>query len=82
MASTDLTKYNEYVLNRISEHILNLKSALSAAQMKLYIQPSDDIVIGNQMYASDIVLTALDEIGKTVSHIERQLLDLKEVITL
>ena len=71
--------YNDSVLNRVTNHLMDLKTSLTAAQLKLFISPPEDILIGDKIFSSQLVLKSLREITKNVDIMEAQLIELKEV---
>jgi hypothetical protein len=69
--------YKSQVLEDISSHLNNLKTSLMVAEIKFGIMSPEDILLGDQLYASDIVLKTLDQMLVSTEKLEWALNELK-----
>ncbi|XP_055903857.1 uncharacterized protein LOC129939759 [Eupeodes corollae] len=74
--SKEAQLYNDTILKRTSSHLEAMRSALAAANYKLKIIPSEDVVVGEKNFASRFVLDALDELQRVTNEIDFQLNEL------
>lgn len=65
-----------------TSHMGTMKTALSAANYKLQIIPSEDVIVGDKSFASRFVLEAVEELKRATDEIENQLSDLEKVMYL
>lgn len=77
LARTNLEEYKTNILGNMAEHLENLKTSLSAAELKLIVGQCDDVLIGDTTYSSALVLKVLNEMTANASCIEKQLSNLK-----
>lgn len=70
---------NELVLNNVYKHLNVLKTSLSVALLRLYVRPTENVLINDHTYASESVLRTLDEFNRSVVSMEKRLLDMQYV---
>lgn len=69
----------ELVLANVYKHLNSLKESLSVVLLRLYMRPTENVLINDHMYASEAVLRTLDEFNRSVVGMEKRLLDMQYV---
>lgn len=70
---------NDLVLTNVYKHLNSLKTSLSVVLLRLYVRPTENVLINDHQYASAAVLRTLDEFNRSVVGMERRLLDMQYV---
>lgn len=73
------TKTAQLMLSNVYKHLNCLKTSLSVVLLRLYVRPTDNVLINDHQYASSVVLSTLDELSANVAAMERRLLDMQYV---
>lgn len=76
---TAIKQSNELVLNNVYKHLNVLKTSLSVVLLRLYVRPTENVLINDHTYASESVLRTLDEFNRSVVSMEKRLLDMQYV---
>lgn len=78
-ATTEAQEYNEQILGRSQCHLNSMNTSLSAAYLKMLVNPSNDVIVDDSIFASRFVLEALDELKKTTEDMEDRLRALEQI---
>lgn len=76
---SEASKYNEEILGKSASYVQSMNSSLSSANLKLKMNPSNDIVVEDKSFASRFVVEALDELKKVTDDMEDRLRTLEQV---
>jgi hypothetical protein len=76
-SNMNIDQYNFLVLENISNHLENLKTSLAAAEIKFSMVVPEDIMLGDKLYSSDILLTTIDRMLENTRKIEKSFIELK-----
>lgn len=69
----------DLVLSNVYKHLNSLKASLSVVLLRLYVRPTENVLINDHTYASEAVLRTLDEFNRSVVGMEKRLLDMQYV---
>lgn len=72
-------QFNDMVLSNVYKHLNCLKTSLSVLLLRMYVEPTENVLINDHTYASEYVLSTLYEFSRSVVGMEKRLLDLQYV---
>lgn len=75
----DNKQFNDLVLSNVYKHLNCLKTSLSVLLLRMYVEPTENVLINEHTYASEYVLSTLYEFSRSVVAMEKRLLDLQYV---